>query len=136
RQREAGSEQHGGVRVVAAGVHHAVDGGGEGETGVLAEGQRVEVGAQGYAPLAEPDVTDQTGAAGEGARLETGRHQPLGDHLRGAELGPTELRYRVERSAPAHDVGAVGVEPCVEPCGAGARTEVGHGEVGDDEVGV
>ncbi len=54
----------------------------------------------------------------------------------GAVLGPAELRYRVERSAPAHDVGAVGGEPGVEPGRAAARTEVGHGEVGDGQVGV
>ncbi len=83
-----------------------------------------------------PYTRFQTGSAGEGAGLETCRHQPLGDHLRGAVLGAAELGYGVERSAPAHDVGAVCGEPGVEPGRAAARTEIGHGEVGDGQVGV
>ena len=121
---------------MAAGVHYAVDGGGERESGVLLEGQGVEVGAQRHAAIAESDVADQAGTAGKGAGLEAGGHQPLGYELCGAQLGPAELGYRVERSTPAHDIGAVCVEPGVEPGWTGTRAEVGNDEVGDGEVGV
>ena len=51
-ERETGAEQHGGVRVVPAGVHDALDRRRERQAGVLLQRERVEVGAQGDAALA------------------------------------------------------------------------------------
>ena len=114
-QREAGAEQHRGVRVVAAGVHHAVDGGRERQAGVLLQRQGVEVGAQRDAAVAVADVADEAGAAGEGAGLETGRRQLPGDQLGGAVLGAAELGCGVDGPAPADDVVTVRGQPGVEP---------------------
>ena len=46
REEPGRAREHGDVRVVAAGVHHAVDLGGERKPGIFVHGQRVHVGAQ------------------------------------------------------------------------------------------
>ena len=128
-ESEARPEQHGGVGVVPAGVHHAVDGGGERQAGVLLERQRVQVGAQRDTTVAEADVADEAGAAGEGAGLEPGRHEPPRHELGGAVLGAAELGYGVQGTSPGDDVSAMGFEPGLQPCRAAARAEVSHGQL-------
>ena len=136
-QREAGAEQHRGVRVVAAGVHHAGDGGRVREAGVLLQRQGVEVGAQRDAAIAVADVADEAGAAGERAGFETGRHQLAGHERRGAVLGAAELGVRVQGATPGDDVVTVRGQPRVEPGRSTTGAEVGHrGTPGRDEIGV
>jgi hypothetical protein len=99
------------VGVVPAGVHHTVHGGGERKTGHLLEGQRIEIRAQRDAPLAEPDIADQPGAAGERARLEPRRQQMLLDQLGGVLLGAAELGEGVHRATQCHHVRGVCLDP-------------------------
>ena len=104
-----------------------VDGRGEREAGVLVQRQGVEVGAQRDAALAEPDVADEAGAAGQGARLEPGRHQRAARRTPwcGARRGRAPVRRAASAARPT-TLARVRGEPRVEPGRPAAHAEIGR----------
>ncbi|MGY3420073.1 hypothetical protein ACVWZW_000548 [Bradyrhizobium sp. F1.13.4] len=109
-----GAEQHGGVAVMAAGVHLAGDLGGVGDARGLHDRQRVHVGAQanGLARggFAAADHTDDTGAADARHHLVAAElAQAVGNDAGGAVDVVLQLRVLVEVMAPGgHFVGEGG----------------------------
>ena len=93
-EQPGGGRQHRGVQVVPAGVHGAVDLGGERQPGVLVHRQRVHVRAHEHRrsrPRAAQDGDDRAalpaGVDLERQVLERGEHGGLGDGQRQADLG-------------------------------------------------
>ena len=117
-------EHHRGVRVVAAGVHHVRHGRGERQPGGLVQRKGVDVGAQGDAALAAADVADQADAAGQGARLQSGRGQQVRRPARwcGARPGPAPARRaahgarRRPRTGAAPATSPATRDHCPRPC--------------------
>src|SRR5690606_27397327 len=112
-----------GVRVVAAGVADAVDGGAVGDVLGVLDGQGVHVGADGDDPVAFTDVAGQAGAVGDEAWFEADGGEPGGDVGRGVLLVPGQARVRVDVAAVGDEVVEVGPEPGVEEF----RERGGHG---------
>ncbi|KAG1255598.1 hypothetical protein G6F68_010232 [Rhizopus microsporus] len=122
-QRFGHAEQGGGVRIMAAGMHHAhglaavlVCGlGGERQAGLLGHRQRIHVRAQRdlRARLAAFDDRHHAVMGDAGLRLQAHRTQALGDLGRGARLAVGQLRMLVELAAPFN-------HPGLQPlCGGG-----------------
>ena len=95
-EQPGGGRQHRGVQVVPAGVHGAVDLGGERQPGVLVHRQRVHVRAHEHRrsrPRTAQDGDDRAalpaGVDLERQVLERGEHGGLGDGQRQADLGVT-----------------------------------------------
>jgi hypothetical protein len=92
-----GSREPGDVQIVAAGMHHAVDGGGVLETGGLLDRQRVHVSAQPHGRAVTMDEDpDHSGATDAFRHGVAGRTQPRGEFRCGAVLLEGELRVAVE----------------------------------------
>ena len=111
-QRVGHAEQGGGVRIMAAGMHHpdllaAILGrglGGERKTGLLGDRQRVHVGAQSdlRAWQAALDDGDHAVHGHPGLRAQAHRAQALGNLGSGAFLAVGEFRVGVEIAPPIH----------------------------------
>ena len=100
-------EQHRHVRVVPAGVHRAIDLGGEFEAGLLAQGQRVHVGSkQGRAPRSAAfDRRRHRRRPAPQARFQPETAERVDDHgLRLGQLQP-DLGAAVDPPAHVDDVG-------------------------------
>jgi hypothetical protein len=100
-----GPQQHGGVAVMAAGMHGARGGRGIGCPGSLLDRQRVHVGAQhdrlAARPAAPVQHAQHTGAADAGLdHVETQPGQPLGHLRRRPVFFVAKLRMAVEILAP------------------------------------
>ena len=98
-----GAEQHGGMAVMAAGVHPARLRRGVGQTRRLRDRQRVHVRAQADRAAAgsRPEHADHAGRGDAGVDLvEAEAAQLLGDQRRGAGLLEAELRMGMEVAAP------------------------------------
>ena len=113
-QRLRDAHQDGGMRIMAAGVHHADglavvlrrDFRSEGQAGLFGHRQRVHVGAQGDARpgLAAFQYGDDAGMRDAGAHLQSERAQMRGDEFRGAEFAIAELGILVQVATPGHDL--------------------------------
>ncbi len=93
-------EQHAHVRVVAAGVHHAFVARREGKSGLLVDGQSVEIGPQGHGGNAvrSLDVCDDSRV--EHSAVRDGQLvQQLADTAGSPDLGPAQLRVSVQVAA-------------------------------------
>ena len=119
-------EQHGGMPVMAAGMHHA---GGLAlvfEPGFLEDRQRIEIGTD-----ADASRTAAVAQRGDDARLgKAAGHfiaqclEPLGNIVRCVEFRQADLRVLVEMMAGCHDVGhMVGKLNCHEAPGVCQRIE-------------
>ena len=115
------AEEHRGVGVVAAGVHHALRLAAEGQVVRLVDGKRVHVGAQrddtaGAAAAEDPhDARPRHGVA----HLEAEVAQPLGHEVARALLAVAELGVGVQVAAHGHHGGR-------DPLGGGADLRVGR----------
>ena len=98
-QQGGGGEQHGGVAVVAAGVHDPITFRGKGQTGLLAHGQGVHVGPeQDLFPFFFADDAHN----GAGADLLPGdAHVIQGFFHQGRGLGQTAAQLRMVMDLPA-----------------------------------
>jgi len=114
-QRFGHAQQGGGVRVMAAGMHHAhglaavlVGGlGGERQPGLFGYRQRVHVRTQRdlRAGLAAFDDRHHAVVGDAGLRLQAHRTQALGDLGRGARLAVGQFRVLMEVAAPFNHLG-------------------------------
>ena len=98
------AQQHGRVRVVAAGMHDAVVGGLERHVHLLEDGQRVHIGAdaEGRA-VAGADLRHHAGATDAGLHVFVADlGQRVGHQLRGAHLLEAQFRVFVDVAAQAH----------------------------------
>ena len=95
------TERHGHVGVVAAGVHAAGVGGGEGQPGLLGDRQGVHVRPdhQGRPGPAGPEEPDDAGARNPAAHLQADRGEPRRHVGRGLHLLKTGLGDLVQLSA-------------------------------------
>ena len=96
--------EHGGVHVVAAGVHHPLPLRGARQIGPLRDGQRVDVGAQHHGPTvarsrAAPHDAGQYARAGDRAVLDAQCGELLGDEVGGAVLLEREFGVGVQVAA-------------------------------------
>ena len=118
-----GAEQHGGVAVMAAGVHLARHGGLVGEIGRFLDRQRVHVGAQPHhlaAGFAATDDADHAGPPDAGHDLVAAEALELvGDRRRGAVHVVLEFRMGMDVPPPGRDLGMQ----------VGDAVDDGHGEV-------
>ncbi len=105
-----GGQQHGGVAVVAAGVHLALVLAGVGEGVVLGHRQRVDVGAQAHRAAAGAvlDDADHAGLAQAAVDGDAPVGQRLGDDVGGAVLLKAQLGVGVDVTADGGDGGHVG----------------------------
>jgi hypothetical protein len=101
RQVFGGTQQHGRVAVVAAGVHAAGVLAGMGQSGCLQDRQRVHVGTQADRVLAVAIAqhADHTGFADAAMDLDAPFFQLARDHVRGAVFFQPELRVGVDVAA-------------------------------------
>ena len=98
RQISCRAEQHGGMAVVATGVHLAAFGAGVGKGVELLDRQRVHVGTQANGPcrVAAPDNADHTGGAQPPVHRNTPFGKPGGYHVGGADFVETQFRMGVQ----------------------------------------
>ena len=137
RQHLGRAHQHGGVGVVAAGVHHGhflaqIGGLGlarKGQAGVLQHRQRVHVGAQGHhlARQAALERAHHAGAAHAGLHLHAQLLQVLGHQLGGAHLLAREFGVGMDVAAPVDHLGRHGVHGGVDGLQAGGIQRLGLG---------
>ena len=101
RQVVRGGQQHGGVAVVAAGVHHAVFAAGPGGAGGLGDRQGVHVGAQadGAVRCAALELPHHAGATQTGGDLVTPGAQLRRHQGGGATLLERQFRVAVDVAA-------------------------------------
>jgi hypothetical protein len=109
RQVPGRGQQHGGVAVVAAGVHAAVVLRAVREVVLLLQRQRVQVGAQadGALAVAAAQHADDAGAGDAGVHLEAPFAQLVGHDLRGAVLLEAEFRVGMDVAAQRDEAGDV-----------------------------
>ncbi len=103
-----GAEQHGGVAVMAAGMHAVLVGALVGQVIVeLGHGQSVHVGAQADLPVAGPamDHAHDAGLAEAAMHLDAPGFQLLGDDAGGANLLEADLRMGMEVAPPFRHLG-------------------------------
>ncbi len=106
-QHGADADQGGGVDVMAASMHLAGHGAGEGLAGHLVDRQRVHVGAdrEHGARAAAFDQADDTGAGDAGLVLDAEALELAGDDAGGADLLEGELGVGVEVAADLDEAG-------------------------------
>ena len=106
-----GTEQHGGVGVVTARVHHTVNGGLEVVVGLLVEGKRVHIGAQRHG-LTGALALDHGhhGSFGGVGRGQSEALQGFGHELGRVVLLEGQLGVSVKVAAPLDDVGGGNVD--------------------------
>ena len=107
-QMLGGAEQHRGVAVMAAGVHHARIGRAVIRCARLGHWQRVDIGADAdrAVRLSSPERCDDAGAADAGLDfLDPEFAQQVDDEGAGAMLVESELGMLVDMAAPAGHVG-------------------------------
>ena len=98
---------HGGVAVMAAGVHDARRLGGEGQSCLLGDGQGVDIRPQGDggAGVGAPQHCHHAGLGGA-LELQAGNGpQMLQQEIRGAELLERQLRRRMQLPPPGDELG-------------------------------
>lgn len=110
-QQVGGAEQHGGVGVVATGVHDTGVGGGETVRGSLHDGQRVHIGPDGDGrPVRITQVADDTGSSHPGAN---GYAADLAERISheggGARLLKAKLRVGMDVTPETHEFVREGV---------------------------
>ena len=114
---EPGTEQGGGVHVVAAGVGDVVVHAAPRVVGAVGDGQGVEVGPQGDdRPAVGSDVGDQPGLR-QLLHPDALLAQPLGDQVGGALLGPGELGVGVQVAAEVDQLVVEVVDRCARARG-------------------
>ena len=97
RKPHGGAKGHGGVRIVAAGVHHAGPLRSIGQAAVLLNGQRVHIGADSHAgAVAVAQGTHQAVAVVELTYRNSQPLQRVPDQLPGLRLIPAQLRVAVQ----------------------------------------
>ncbi len=103
RQVLRGAQQHGGVAVMAAGMHLAVVGGAMGERVALLDRQRIHVGAEADAAgrVAAPDGADDAGLGEAAMHLAAELLELGGDEVGRAALLESELGMGVDVAAEA-----------------------------------
>jgi hypothetical protein len=123
-ERAGQPQDHRGVDVVPAGVHHPGGARREVQAGGLRERQGVDVRPEGdrRRPRLSPDVDGDPGA-GQPTRREPGVREPVDDELRGPGLLVGQFRVGVEMAAPP-DHGVVVVD---SPGGDGVNHRDGVG---------
>ncbi len=104
------AKQHGGVAIVAAGMHLTRDLGAVGEVGLLLDWQRVHVGAKpdrtrSRSLRAANDANDSSAANGGSDLVAAEGVEPVGDELGGQLDIVEELGILVDFLAPALSVG-------------------------------
>ena len=105
RQRQRGSQQDRGMRVVAAGVRRVGHGRFIRGTGPLGHRQRVHVGAQRDPRFVfGAEIAGQPRPAGQHLRVEPHVGQPFGDELCGGVFLAAQLRVAVEVPPPGDQV--------------------------------
>jgi hypothetical protein len=110
RQVPGRRQQHGGVAVVAAGVHAPVVGGAVGEMVFLLQRQRVQVGTQadGPWPVATLQHTHHTRAGHTGVHLDAPLAQQARHDLGRAVFFKAQLGVRMDVAAQAHEARHIG----------------------------
>ncbi len=112
RQRQRGTQQDRGVRVMPAGVCHIGHGRGVRRAGALRHRQRIHVGAQRDPWLMLwAEVADQSGPAGQHLGVQPRVGQPLSDELSSGVFLAAQLRIAVDVPAPGDQVFVVGGQP-------------------------
>lgn len=112
-----GREQHGGVAVMAAGMHAAGELRGMRQLGQLLQRKTVHVGAQADGALARliaADHADDAGLADILGDLDAPFAQLVGDELGRAMFLEAELGMGVDVAADRRELGVVRAEPVVE----------------------
>ena len=96
------AQQHGGMPVMAAGMHAAIVARAVGKAVGLLDWQRVHIGAQADAArrAAAAQDADDAGAADAAMHHAAEPRQPLGHQIRGAPLLEAELGMGVDVAAP------------------------------------
>jgi hypothetical protein len=132
-QDETGTEDDGGVHVVAAGVRAVGHGRAVRAVALhVGDGQAVDVGPHGkHAGAPGPlfalytDVTDEPCPDGEYARLEAGPLQPLLDRGCRAELLVAQLRVHVQVASERDELGAQSVGQRTGKYGSPGKIDLG-----------
>ena len=115
-QRQCHTEHNGLVNIVAAGVHHAGYGGGVGQTGLLNNGQSINIGAQSHGEGAASDIDVAAGAfAGDG--VHAGFSQSVHEALSGCDFAEGKFRVGVHFAAELHEGTHRALHPVVEDGG-------------------
>ena len=110
------TEHNGLVNIVAAGVHHAGYGGGVGQTGLLNNGQSINIGAQGHGEGAASNIDVAAGAfAGDG--VHAGFSQSVHETLSGCDLAEGKFWVGVHFAAELHEGTHHALHPVVEDGG-------------------
>ncbi len=121
-----GGEQHGGVAVVPAAVHQALEARLVREVVLLLHRQRVHVGAQADRAAAAVGApahdSDHAGLADPRVVLDAEVGEALADDLGGAMLLEAELRVHVQVAAQRLELGVPALDVfdgahCLHPCG-------------------
>ena len=104
-QLARGGEQHGGVAIVAAGVHQARTLAGMGQAGFFLDRQGVHVGPQPdrARPVAAAKAADHAGATEAARDLVSPGRQALGHQIAGAEFLESQFRVAVDGVAQGHE---------------------------------
>ena len=103
-------QQHGGVAVVAAGMHHAFVATGVIQARGFLDRQGVHVGAQAqaFAARAAAQLTDQAGAAQAALHFIAPLRQALRHQVAGAEFLEAELGVAMDVAADRDELGGLG----------------------------
>ena len=104
-QRVGHADQHGGVTVVPAGVHAAVDARAEGDRRLLLQRQGVDVRAQQHRAPGPPagERQHRAGRRGAGQPLQAGSEEVVEERGGGAVLLEAQLRLGVQRAPQLDD---------------------------------
>ena len=125
-QRPGGTEQHGEVHVVAAGMRDLRQRRGVGQSGRLRDRQRVDVGAQPDHLVAAADLGDDAGAGRDQPGLDPVGLQRAQDQRAGGRLPVTQLGVRMHPASQVDEFGQIGAQHVVQPARAATGTLVRH----------
>jgi N-acetylmuramic acid 6-phosphate etherase len=119
-QQSCSADQHGHMRVVAAGMHDTLHRGAEGRVARFLDGQRVHIGAQCHYGSVAAEFGDHTGSADPATHPET-------EGLNGARRGFARAVFLEGQLGMRMEIPAQGDEFVLE--GGGVLQQAGHGVV-------
>ena len=110
------TEHNGLVNIVTAGVHHAGDGGSVGQTGLLNNGQSINIGAQSHSEGAASNI-DVAAVAFAGDGVHAAFSQSVHEALSGCNFAEGKFRVGVHFAAELHEGTHHAPHPVVEDGG-------------------